>query len=53
MKYRDEDMYGKYRNSDKECACDMCERRNDCRYAGKKIRLPRDKGGRGLCFKIN
>lgn len=41
-----------YRNVSKTCSCGICERENRCPVAHREQRLPRDKGGQGLCRKL-
>lgn len=43
-----------YENTDGKCECWECEIKNDCAYAFKYQRLPREKanGALGLCPKL-
>lgn len=41
-----------YTNESKECNCFLCERMQGCNFRDKFQRLPRDKGGLGLCPKL-
>lgn len=42
-----------YSNEDKACNCSKCEIKSMCNYTNKFQRLGREKGGLGLCHKLN
>ena len=45
--------YAVYSNIDGECECCLCECNDNCVHSGAYRRLPKSKGGLGLCKKIN
>lgn len=54
--FSDEEILEKsfiYTNESRECECFLCEKRHTCYISDRFQRLPRDKGGIGLCLKLN